>query len=471
LGEPSKQDNGIFSKMKTIFITIYDADIAKNIMRTDVWSILKSASGLKFVLLAPPAKAEYYKTQFGGPNVFIESFEKLYPTSILKIFHSLYRHTLPVVTTRIDQDYLLAKSKANILKYIAVRTIYLLSFINFVRRAFQKIGILLLPQKPMQYLFDRYKPDLVFAPNIIAYEEGNLVRTAKRNNILTIGMIKSWDTTSTKGLLRVLPDYLIAPNKCVARESVEFHNMPEDRVFVSGVPQYDLYLRKENLMTRDKFIASIGADPAKKLIFYCAIGDWLAPNEDEIIKIIDNFIEEKKIRFPSQILVRPHPKYPGVDGKLSERKNVIFNRPGTYISSKIDSWEFEYKDILHLANSIANCDLLITTASSMTIESCVFDKPVINIGFDGYKNEKPPLSVSRFYRMQHFKPVVKSGGVKIVYSKEDLPEAVNSYLANPFLDSEGRKTVRDIYCVRPDGDSCKRIADYILSHLPDARRI
>lgn len=451
--------------MKTVFITIYDADITKNIMRTDVWGILKNARALRYVLLVPPSKRKYYELEFGGGNVIVESFEKLYPTNFLKFVHSLYRHTLPVSTTVIDQNYLIAKSKLNFLRFVLARIIYVFSFIKFVRIFLQKIGLIFFPQKSMQGLFKKYAPGLVFSANIIAYEEANLIREARKNNITSIGMIKSWDTTSTKGLLRVMPDYLVVPNNRVAKESVNLHNFPESKIFVSGVPQYDVYIKRNGVMPREKFFKSIGADPSKKLIFYCAVGDWFFPSEDETIKIIDGLIVGEKIKFPSQILVRPHPKYPGVDGKLDECRNVIFDRPGTYISSSIDSWEFKEKDILHLANSIAHCDVLVTTASSMTVEACVFDKPVINVGFDGYKKQKPPLSVSRFYKTHHYKPILESGGVKFIYSKEDLADAINSYLDNPFLDGEGRKIVRDMHCVWLDGNSGKRIADYILDHV------
>lgn len=451
--------------MKTVFLTIYEGDIAKNIFRTDVWKILKRTNGIRFVLLVPPQKKEYYAGQFGGENIYVEPFEKIYLSSPFKIVQALYRNALPVNTTAIRHRYLISKSKKNIPKYLFFRLIYFLSHIRLMQKWMRNLGALFLPSRSLGYLFEKYEPDLIFAANIIAYEEGNLISEASKRGVETVGMIKSWDTTSTKGLLRAFPDSLIAPNYRVAEELEKLHNFPRDRIFVSGVPQYDAYFRREGVKPREKFLADIGADPEKKLIFYCAIGDWLAPHEDEYIEIIDKAITLGKIRFPSQILVRPHPKYTSIDGKLEGCDNIIFDRPGKYLGPDISGWEFEKDDIEHLANSLAHCDVLITTASSMTIEACIFDKPVINILFDGYRKEKPALSVARFHDLDHYKPLIESGGVKIADSPERLVGIVNQYLASPSLDSEGRRVIQNMQCVWPDGKSGERIARYILSHI------
>jgi hypothetical protein len=69
----------------------------------------------------------------------------------------------------------------------------------------------------------------------------------------------------------------------------------------------------------------------------------------------------------------------------------------------------------------------------------------------------------RFYRPNHvhYQPIVKSGGVKIVYSIDELIHSINSYLDNPGLDRDGRKRIIEEHCFKLDGKSGQRIGKFI----------
>lgn len=453
--------------MKTIFITIHDGEVAKNIFRTDVWGILKKQADLKFVLLSSPEKKEYYEKQFGGENVIVEKFEPLKLSFVQRAAHAFFTHFLPVSTEKINEENLIVKNRDDIAKYSIFKIIYLLSYVKFLRRLTQRAGIHLLAQVSLKDLFLRYEPSLVFVTNILSYQDMNLMLEAKVYGVKTLSMVKSWDTSSTKGLIRVLPDHLIAPNEFSKKDMLDLHNFPEEsKIFVSGFPNYDSYFKKEGLISREEFFSSMGLDLSKKLIFYCAIGDWLFPNEHEIVEMVDDGISEGKI-LNAQILARPHPKYRGIDDKLKDSKNAVMDRGATYPTSQVEGWEFEQKDIHHLINSIYHSDVLVTTASTMTIEACIFDKPVINIAFDGRSQLPEELSVSRYYNQHHYKPITDSGGARIVRGESELINAINEYLKNPEIDREARKKVIDMECHYNDGKSGERMAEFILKIIND----
>ncbi|OGZ57359.1 MAG: hypothetical protein A3B96_01285 [Candidatus Spechtbacteria bacterium RIFCSPHIGHO2_02_FULL_43_15b] len=448
--------------IKTIFITLHDGETAKNIFRTGVWKILKSEYDVRFVLLVPEGKKDYYKNQFAGENVTVQTLEKLPLSKNQRFWHALLRHALPVSTEAINNKHLLAESGLNIFKYIVFQKIYFMSHSKSFRKLIQKISLRFLPRKSLENIFKKYNPCLVFSTNILSYEDSNLLIEAKKGNIVTVGADKSWDTTSTKGLMRVFPDYLIVANEFSKNDRARLHNYPLERIFISGMPQYDSYFRGEGIVSKEDFFSSLKLDPNKKLIFYCAIGDWLFQNEHQIVDIIDKQISRKEINFTSQILARPHPKYGGIDDKLKNTENVIMDRAATYTDSAVESWEFEQKDVNHLINCIYHCDVLVTTASTMTIEACIFDKPVINIAFDGYEQKPKSLSVSRYYGQRHYLPVTNSGGVKIVENEKDLASSINKYLENPEIDKDGRKRVVEMECHYNDGKAGERMAEFIL---------
>jgi len=452
--------------MKTIFLTIYDGGIAKNILRTDVFKALKREKGLRIILLiSVPEKVDYYRKEFGGPNVIVEGISNPKLNKLHYALLHLFFSAFPTETIKIEQVRKLFKDK-NILRFLIFRLAGLFMSNRPARTLLRAFDSFIFSGKEYQYLFDKYKPDLLFATNIIAREDIGLIRQARKNNVFTVAMVKSWDNPTTKGMIRGnKADRLIVHNETLKKEMIELHDFPPEKIYVAGIPHFDIYTDNSKLSRRKEFFNKIGADLNKKLIFFCAAGDDIAPNDPEVLEILDKLIEEGTISFPVQILVRPHPKYPGVDETARRCKNTILDRPGIRVTQSFSSWEFEEKDIIHLFNSLYHCDLMINTASTTTIEACIFDKPVINIGFDGFKKKNFYQSVERFYSFTHYQSIVRTGGIRVVKNKEELAEAVNSYLSNPQLDREDRKKIKQEQCFKLDGKSGERVAKFVLNML------
>jgi CDP-glycerol glycerophosphotransferase (TagB/SpsB family) len=443
--------------MKTIFITIFGGAIARNILRTDVLKILKSE--LKIILLVPNSKKEYYEKEFADKNIIIESF----PGKIKKMdklfFHLGFESLHTKTVTNRQKNYL--KNTSDYKGYIIRRIFWFFGQFKLFRE-FLRGFYYIIPSKNFRELLRKYKPILVFAPNSISPEDIQLLKEAKKKNIKTLGMVKSWDSLTSKTFLAVKPDHLIAHNEIIKKEAEVFSDYPQSRVFVSGVPQFDIYFDKKNILSREEFFKKIKADPSKKLIFFCASGGWIAPTDGDIAQILDQAIRSQKIKIPTQVLLRPHPKYE-VDSKVKEYSNIIIDYPGKHLGLGLGSWEFEEDDMLHLLNSLYHCDLMINTVSTVTIEACIFDKPVINIAFDGFQKKPFFESVARFYTSNHYSNIVRTGGVSVVHDKEEMVEAINSYFLKPDINNNGRAKIVKEQCQFIDGKSGERIGNFILN--------
>ena len=71
-----------------------------------------------------------------------------------------------------------------------------------------------------------------------------------------------------------------------------------------------------------------------------------------------------------------------------------------------------YQDLLNLKYSLKYTDLNINYASTISIEACIFDKPIINIGYlDRFKLA---------YEFNHYIPIYKSGAVRLAKTDEAL---------------------------------------------------
>ena len=84
--------------MKTIFLTIFDGAISKNILRTDVYRML--CRHYRLIIFVPEAKLEYYKQAFVHPNVVFEVSPPPSRGEFEKRFNALSLHSLHTETVR-----------------------------------------------------------------------------------------------------------------------------------------------------------------------------------------------------------------------------------------------------------------------------------------------------------------------------------------------------------------------------------
>ena len=107
----------------------------------------------------------------------------------------------------------------------------------------------------------------------------------------------------------------------------------------------------------------------------------------------------------------------------------------------------------HLADTMRYSDVVVQVASTIAIEAAIFDTPVVNVSFDGVEPAEWTRSARRYLRFTHFADIVRQGAVYFAESPELLVDGVARYLADPTLDTEGRRRVVKEQCQFNDGRS------------------
>lgn len=446
--------------MRTIFITISDGEVSKNILRTGVFSDLKDRARL--VLFVNKNKYEYFKKNFLSENVLIEILPTATFPRIEEVFSDIFLFSLHTKSILIKIEYFYF-SGGNILGRIAKKLLWLFGKFYWYRqliRFFYK----LVPDRSFHAYFNKYNPYLVFATNLISNEDSRIIKAAKHFGVKSVGMPKGWDNLTLKTFLGSFPDFLMAPTPLIKEDAIKFLDYPEGKIEIVGFSKFDVYSAAPKI-TREDFLVSMGLDPNKKTILYAGAGDQLAPHDEEILRDLLSAIDSGQIAVPVQIIVRPHPKYIYHSEIIKPSKNWILDRPGKLIGSKPGNFEFEEEDVGHLVNSLFFCDVLVHTVSTLGIEAAIFDKPSISIAFDGSAVLPDALSVKRYYSYIHLKRVIDSGGMKIAYDLNDLINHLNDYLLNPKSDAKERKQMVFENAYQIDGLSAKRISDFIIGQL------
>jgi len=454
--------------MKTIMVIAPAGVETRNILRTDVFRVLKS-NNLRIIILTPISKEDYFIKELADRHIIFEKLHK--PGKLSFMYHWLhfawfmnpdFSETIRIKTKALKQRRPLFSLPA--------RIIGVLCKFQSGKRLIEKIGLLLLNNKSYDRIIREYKPLLVFAtyrfnpfdPYVFA-----VLRTFAHHKVPSVCFIPSWDNLSSKGKPPLEMGKLIVWNEINKEEAIRLHNYSAKDVYVSGAPQFDIYFRKEGICSREEFFREIGADLDRKLLVYTTTSSATSDIDPEIIEIIKSYIDDNRF-FPScQLLIRIHP-LAYYERKLYEPfkgyKNVIVEASDRYNTHGI-FWDPSTRDMIHLANLIHHADVVINVASTTTIEACIFDTPVVNIGFDGNQQEPYWASTSRFYEYTHYKRVVEAEGVRVAKNKEELLKYINDYLENPELDREGREKIVEEQCYYTDGKSGERVAKYVLDFL------
>jgi len=459
--------------MKTIFISIPKGIIARNILQTNVFRILKAQKDLRIVLIFPATPDDFLKKELGAENVIIEEWRGKVKAGILRHF-ILYPFMRNLVYTETSRQFLRWGSKISQPQDTPIRYFFgslffgPLSKIKFLKRFCRWLDFKFFAAYDKEYesLFDKYQPSLVFVSHLLDSPiDMVLVRIARRRSIPSVGMVKSWDNLD-KRLLTVLPDTFLVWNEKMRDDLVQLQDVNPKDIIITGFPQFDLYRDSRIFLTRKEYCRQMGIDPAKKIIFFGS--QWGFIYDDEIVEILHQFIADQLLKKDCVILVRPHfEEYLLKTGRFNRFKNypyaVLDRKERT--STCFGGWNPSIEDVRHLANNLYHCDILVTSCSTLSIDGAVFDKPIINVAFDGLRERPRRYSYVRAYKYTHYKPVINSGGVKLVYNQKELLNAINQYLENPSLDSHGRERLRRRICYKLDGKAGQRIAEAILERL------
>lgn len=452
------------SNTKKIFITVSEGSIARNILRSFVLSHLMLDPGLSIYLLIRPEKLALYKREFSSDRVSVIPIEYRRKSFFDNLVSFLARNGIYTGTVLADQKTfsrnLMIFFIKRVLVYLGGRSLQYHRLIRWLA------GLRRTPQA-IEDVFERYQPDLLFATDVMNDLDLDLMLAAKRRKVKVVGMSRSWDNPTAGGLVQIIPETLVVWSPYLYRKMSTLQHIPQEQIKIVGIPHYDWYTKKDILLTREKFLEKSRLSPFKKVILFAGIGTFLAPHEAEVVQLLSQAISEGKIREDVQVIFRPHPSFATEREKINALAHVVFDDGvADYTSSALSSAEMDRGKILHLVNSLYHADLVITTASTMTIDAVFFDKPVICIAFDGKSKEPYSHSVRRYYHdYTHYRDLSRTGGFKIAYTPLELIRHINDYLQNPKLDGEGREMIRKEFIWKLDGCSAKRLAETIFQSV------
>lgn len=311
----------------------------------------------------------------------------------------------------------------------------------------------------------RWKPDLIFnASHVHGVQVRPLLARARAHGIPLQTFVFSWDNLTTQG--KVIPKYdsYLVWSDTMAEELLAIYpETGQRRVKVTGSPQFDMHFNRDNWMPREQFCQLLQLDHRRPIVLYTTGMPNHMPFEEEIVELVYHSLQEFEEEKRPQMLVRVYAK------DLSGRFERLFERYPE-IRRAPCCWESNYftplpEDEKWYYNELAHCDAGINVASTVSLELLMHQKPVLNIAFDPPGRNIRPCSYERFYRYDHYVPVVESGAVRIVKNPLELKTAIRQAVeekVTPRRATAGQKLLARVFGKTLDGKSACRVAEGIL---------
>jgi CDP-glycerol glycerophosphotransferase (TagB/SpsB family) len=440
---------------KTLFLTIFEGVEARNLLRTSVVPTLLNDPEVRIVLFTKsPERVEYYKKEFNDPRLTYEVIAPIEVKGMDALFAFLKFLLLKTETTDLQRS----SHWSLFVSWLLARP--------WVRKAVRFLDYHLVKNATYNRYFDLYKPQAVLLAHLFDEPELRLLREAKKRGVTTIGFINSWDKVTARCILRLLPDKAIVFNDIVKSEMMEYNEMDEKNIFVSGLPQYDSYFTDREYAPREELFKKLHLDPEKKLIVYAPLGRSFGASDWDVIDLLYRLQGEGKFGADAAVLVRFQPNDFLDEAELKKRPHLIYDYPGIRFSgTRGVDWDMNAEHLKHLRDTLHHISLLVCYASSVSIDAAVFDKPIININFETRKVDSFEKASTKYYSFTHYKKALRAGGIRLVQNEGELVDWANQYLANPSIDREGRQRLVAEQCQFTDGKSGERIGKFILRLL------
>ena len=298
-----------------------------------------------------------------------------------------------------------------------------------LHRTFRGIERVLPPPDEVAEVFRRINPDVLLLTPLLYFRSHQVdhVRCARRLGIKSILGVGSWDHLTTKGLIHEVPDRVLVWNEAQKQEAIELHDVPAERVLVTGSQAYDHWFATKPALDRDAFCSQVGLDPQRPIVLYLCSSPFIAPYEVGFVRKWITALrgsDDPRLR-TAGLLVRPHPQNAGQwrDVDLSSEFQNVALWPKTGVNPIGGTARADYFDSMYHSEGVVGVN------TSGMIESGIIGKPVYTVVADEFASTQEGT-----LHFQHLKNV--EGG--LLHVAADLPQHA-SHLSRLLADGSAER--------------------------------
>ena len=293
--------------------------------------------------------------------------------------------------------------------------------------------------------------------------EAHLGWWGRAKGIPIINVVGNYDNLSTKGFRGLFIDHLLVWGQSMKSDAKALQGIRSNRIHMIGPLRYD-HIQSSICLTKAEFFKKCHFDPNIPTIFFG--GSRASFHYFEMLSVFQLLSKQRTYQLilrimPNKVLLNS----PTMQAFITHAKSL----PNIYVS--IGDVHYPHGDQFQeplsveeheLWHGLTYSDIVINLYSTLALEACIFDRPVINMWYFEQPDAlilKQPIHVpynveAHIRRLRSFNCAVE------VQTREDLVAAIHNQLENPQRQSDGRRRLVQHECGTLDGKAAQRLVEH-----------
>ena len=364
----------------------------------------------------------------------------------------LYRYDLRYLT----EICLKKKIKINFLNKFKQSHVIILNFFKFsyyfiiskeiIFKILKKLNFFYYPvNDDFQLKIDKFFPDLVIIPSSGYTPE---IYDLNLMNYRYQVIIDNWDNLSSKMIFEKNPDKIYVWGQQSILHANKIHNIPKNKVVKIGCARYSNFFKQRNKSLKKHF----------KYNYILFLGSSWSWDEESTLEKLDIIFEKNiKIFKNTKIIYRPHPYRQRNTNFNKKYKNILYDPQILKLSNnRKKSWP----DLKYYPSLLKNAIFCMGGLTSMLIESTIFYKKYIAIGYDDNQSLMNQKNALNYF--EHLEKIENLPNLSIVHRERDLENKfIETYKKSPYILKKKIDKNREYFLHNPKGS----ISNIILKNL------
>jgi hypothetical protein len=294
-----------------------------------------------------------------------------------------------------------------------------------------------------------------------------LLRAAAERSMPLCAPIISFDNPTTRNWLPARFDRYLVWNRYNADQILRsYPELDPDSVRVVGAPQFDFYWDDSYLWPEDEWRSRLGLPGDRPVILFGGGPSRILPHEPNIVEQLDDALESGEIPGAPVLLFRRHPMDPPDrwDDLRRRARHIVFDDPWP-VNGEVGHSSARRVDVEKLVSTLAHGHVHVNTASTMTVDGAVFDRPQIGPAYDDRPGRPYDRLMRELYDQEHWLPIARSDGIDVARDRDALVRAVVDGFESPKRKSEQRRTLVSEIISFTDGRATERVVDEVCHFL------
>lgn len=455
---------------RTAFIFLRSGILVRNFVNREIIRAMRN-SGHRFVIFAPEPDHPYLARHFSDPCFVFARMDTAAGRKALG--GTLWRDFLMQVrrftygNTRFSengcrQSLIAALQREQMMAASAVGKLYYRSILlvasyasrwRLIRGLLRSLEVRTAPYDAHAKYYDRYRPDMAIVTSLGFDQDSLVMREARRHGAKVMVVVKNWDVPTTRGVGAVVPDHVLVWNETMRAEVARYHDVPENRIEISGISQWDHYFRDDAAVCSEQsFFQRYGLSPERRTIYFAMTTPSHYKHNVTLTRILLQMIRDGRIAEPAQLLVRLHPTYVLIDGLLSDEVrdelSALQDEFGSLLAFSYPTSEDHNgflvpgdRDDMDLKEILTYSDMMVTVYSTQILEGTIFNLPIINAGMFSFRDTGLPIAT--YEDWDHIRQVLDRDAIRYVYDESALADAIDDALRCPERGSAARQRIAE----------------------------